>query len=284
MTHEGHFTSADGLDFFERRWDSESAGAHLILLHGYAEHSGRYAGVAAALNGIGVTVHTYDQRGHGRSAGKRGYVGNFDLLVSDLEVFIRRIRPQAEGRPLFLMGHSMGGLVLAAYAVSRGQGGIRPAGLIFSSPFLAIKEDVSSILIALARVLSTLTPWLPVARVNASGVSRDPEIVRAYETDPLVYQGPIRARTGAEFNAAIQRVRGRFDAITDPVFILHGSSDSLVPAAGSRYLYENCGSADKTLRVVEGGYHELFNDLEKHSLLAELCQWVAGHCRTDSTT
>jgi acylglycerol lipase len=276
MPTEAHFSTRDELKFVARHWLPVAAPrADLVLLHGYGDHCGRYDHVAKALNAIGLAVYSYDQRGHGRSPGKRGYVRDFNELLSDLDAYLEYLRPSLDGRPLFLMGHSMGGMVLARYVQTR-----RPdvRGLVFSSPFLAIKDDVSPVLIALARILSTLTPWLPVAKVDSADLSRDPEVARASDADPLSYHGRLVARTGAEFNTAIALARADFNTITAPVYILHGTDDRLVPCQGSRLLYEGCGSADKTLTLYEGGYHELVNDLEKDKVIAGLCAWLDKRC------
>ncbi len=275
-TTEGKFRTRDGLELFSREWAPEGAPrANLILLHGYGEHSGRYEHVGKALNGIGLLVYTYDQRGFGRSPGKRGYIRRFDELLSDLDAYVEHLRPQLADRPLFLMGHSMGGMVLARYMQTR-KPDVR--GLVFSSPLLAVKKDISPILISLARVLSALTPWLPVAKVDSADLSRDPEVARIVDADPLDYHGSMLARTGAELNAAIALARAGFKAITAPAYIIHGTDDRLVPCEGSRLLYEDCGSADKTLKLYEGGYHELVNDIEKDKVIADLCAWLEQHC------
>lgn len=272
MNHEGIFKSHDGLDFFERHWQADGdARADLVLLHGYCEHSGRYAHVAGALNGIGINVHAYDQRGHGRSAGQRGYIRRFDDLLDDLDHFIGHIGSRLGNAPLFMMGHSMGGLVLVHYVATR-KPDVR--GLVFSSPFLAINDDVSPVVIALAGVLGNVTPWLPVARLDSAGIARDPDVVRAYDTDPLIHHGKILARTGHQLNTAIARAQTLFEAVAAPVYIIHGTDDPLVPAEGSRLLYERCRSEDKMYHPRDGGYHELLNDYEKESVLAELCDWL----------
>jgi alpha-beta hydrolase superfamily lysophospholipase len=160
---------------------------------------------------------------------------------------------------------------MARYIQTRG---MDARGLVFSSPFLQVSDDVSRVLIALAGVLGRLTPWLPVASVDSSGASRIPEVVKAYDDDPLVFHGKILARTGAQLNAAISRARANFGAITGPVYIIHGGADRLVPAGGSKLLYERCRSEDKQCKVYEGGYHELLNDVEGEMVMAELCAWL----------
>ena len=286
MNYEGSFKSRDGLDFYERRWEPQgTARAELVLLHGFGEHCSRYAHVGEAFNRAGIAVHTYDQRGFGHSPGKRGYVHDFDVLLKDLDTYLEHVRPRLEGKTWFFMGHSMGGLLLARYAETRNPEAAsdRPAadvtaarGLVFSSPFLAFTDDVPAILWSLAGILGTITPWLPVRGVDNTGLSRDPKVIEAASNDPLSFNGRVRARTGAQFQAAITKARAHFKAVTSPVYIIHGADDKIVPSAGSRLLYERCRSQDKTFKIYEGGYHELWNDLEKDVVLAEIVDWIAA--------
>ncbi|MBN2308303.1 MAG: lysophospholipase [Candidatus Hydrogenedentes bacterium] len=273
MTDDGFFNS-HGAQLYERHWlPASPPRAHVVFIHGYGDYCERHAPLAAALNREGLAVHTYDQRGCGRSPGRRGQVPDFSLLVQDLAGYLAHIRPRVRDSALFLLGHSMGGLVLATHAAAAP---LATQGLIFSSPFLAFSEDLSPALIAVGRVLGVVAPWLPVVRTDCSGVSRDPEVVQAVSNDPGVYHGWIRAGTGAQFNAAIRRVRARFAAITQPLYIMHGSADEIVSSEGSRMLYDSCGSSDKCLRIHDGGYHELWNDLDRETVVAEMMDWIAA--------
>ena len=272
MDYEGQFKSRDGLDFYERRWDADDeARTNLVLIHGYGEHCSRYEHVAKAFNARGMTVHTYDQRGYGHSPGKRAYIHDFNQLLVDLETYLEHIGPRLEGKPWFMMGHSMGGLLLASYAETHT---VEARGLVFSSAFLAFADDVPAFLLVLAKLLGTLTPWLPVARVDNTGLSRDPAVIEAADNDPLAYHGMVRARTGAQFNVAITRACANFEAITAPAYIIHGTDDRVVGNSGSYLLHERCGSQDKTITIYEGGFHELWNDLEKDAVLAAIGDWI----------
>lgn len=274
MEYEGHFKSADGLKFYQRGWlPSGGARAHLVLIHGYGEHCSRYAYVGEALNRGGIAVHTYDQRGFGHSPGPRAYIDNFDVLLSDLDRYVALLTPTLDNKPRFFMGHSMGGLVLARYAETRQ---VEARGFIFSSAFLAFSDDIPKILLKLANVLGTLTPWLPVGGVDNTGLSRDPKVVEAADQDPLAFHGKVKARTGQQFQAAIDRAHADFPLVTTPVLVIHGSADKVVSPEGSRQLYERCGSQDKTLKLYEGGYHEVWNDLDKEVLFADIIRWIAA--------
>ena len=176
---------------FAREWQPHGPTAGgLVLVHGYAEHSGRYEALAAALNNLGIHVFAHDHRGHGRSPGPRGEIRDFPRLVADLHGQAGHAARVCAGKPLFLLGHSMGGLVALHYLASDT---CRVAGAILSSPLLALTEDVPAWKIRSAHWLGRFAPWLPVERLDASAISRDPDAVRTYETDPLIYHGAIRA-------------------------------------------------------------------------------------------
>jgi alpha-beta hydrolase superfamily lysophospholipase len=272
MDYEGSFKSSDGLDFYERGWepDGEVLG-RVVFIHGYGEHCSRYIDMGRVFSDAGFSVHTFDQRGYGHSPGKRAYIHDFNVLLSDMDAYLAHIRPRLSDKPWFLMGHSMGGLVLASYAETRT---LDARGLVFCSSFLAINPDVPPVLLRLANILGTLAPWLPVSGVDNRFLSRDPKIVEAADNDPLSNHGPVRARTGAQFNRAITRARENFHRISLPAYIIHGGDDRVVPNEGSRLLYEKCSSKDKTLKIYEGGYHELWNDLDKEAALAGICDWM----------
>jgi acylglycerol lipase len=272
MEHKGHFRSQDGLDLFERRWmpDTDTK-TNLILLHGYGEHCSRYGYVASQLNEAGIAVLSFDQRGFGQSPGKRGYIRRFDVLLRDVDDYLAHIRPRIEGRPWFIMGHSMGGLLLTRYVETRT---VDAAGIVLTDPLLAFSDDVPGFLFPLAQLLGALTPWLPVSSVNNSFLARDPKVVAAADTDPLGFHGRVVARSGAEMYTAVNRAYAAFEAITLPIYIIHGSDDRIVPPKGSKLLYEQCRSTDKTFTLHEGGYHEIWNDLDKDIVIAGIRDWI----------
>jgi len=272
MEHEGRFRARDGQEFYERRWGAEGGGpTHLVVVHGYGEHCSRYAEVAQRLNANGITVHTYDQRGFGRSPGKRAAIGDIENLLCDLDDYLEFVRPRFDGKPWFLMGHSLGGLVLTRYLETRT---VDARGAVFCSPFLAFSDDVPEWLLSLANVLGTLVPWLPVGGVDNSGLSRDPAAVEAADKDPLSYHGWVRAGTGRQFQRAITQACAEFQAISLPAYIIHGTADRVVSKEGSVLLHDGIQSTDKALEMVEGGYHELWNDLDKTAVIDGIGEWI----------
>ena len=253
-------------------WKPEgSARAHVLIVHGYAEHGGRYADFAATLAGLGFHVHSFDHAGHGKSPGKRGYVASFEALVTELTAQVEKMVADAGGQSCFLFAHSMGGLIATNY-LTRGGDGL--TGAVISSPLLAVPEGVSPVLLRLAGFLGRWLPWLPVDRLDSASISRVPEAVAAYDADPLVYHGPVLARTGAQLTAAIAETAARFSAVTLPLLVLHGTDDGLAPISGSRRLVAEAGSEDVSSFFQEGGYHELLNDVGSEAVVQHVAAWL----------
>lgn len=271
----GTLTTQDSCHLFTQRWTVDTPRAAVALVHGYAEHSGRYAHVAHHLNAHGISVYTYDQRGFGRSEGRRAYVTSFDELLDDLAHFLDHTRRHVPDVPLFLFGHSMGGAVCALYAIERSQDF---RGLVLSSPAVEVNTDIAPFLRKLARWLGRLVPTLPTVHTPDDAISRDPEVVADAKADPLNYHGRVLARTGAAIIDAARRIQARMEAITCPLLIFHGTADKLTDPHASRMLYARARSDDKTLQLYEGLYHETFNEPEKEQVLDDVAAWITARC------
>jgi acylglycerol lipase len=271
MTHvDGRFSGAGGVDLFWQAWTPADPRAVVVIAHGAGEHSGRYEHVARRLVDAGYAVYALDHRGHGRSAGRRALVDRMDQAIADVRTLVGRAASENPGRPLFLLGHSMGGTISIAFA-ARHQDEL--AGLALSGP-VAVLEAASPALRVVASVLSTLTPNLGVFGVDPSLVSRDPEVVRAYREDPLVFHGKLPARTVAELAAAVGRFPAEVPQIRLPLLVMHGTKDALAPVAGATMVHERAASTDKTLRLYEGLYHEILNEPERQTVLGDLLSWL----------
>ncbi|GMU91079.1 MAG: lysophospholipase [Candidatus Hydrogenedentota bacterium] len=260
-----------GVHLNARRWKVENAKATVVITHGYGHHGSSFAEAAERLNAAGLSVFAWDQRGHGKSEGERGYIESFDHTIGDLGAFLLRIRDRVVGKPLFLMGHSLGCLAVALYCIDD-EPDVR--GIIMSSGLLKIPDHVPKVLQKVAGVLGEFTPKLPVQRVNVEATSRDPAAVQTLRDDPLRYGGWMHARSGAEIAKAVARLQDSMDRLSHPMLIMHGSDDRLTDSEGSRELYARARATDKTLRIFEGGYHELYNDLDKERFYRELIEWV----------
>ncbi|MFQ5952948.1 MAG: alpha/beta hydrolase, partial [Candidatus Omnitrophota bacterium] len=267
MQHnEETFKTTDCLDIFAQWWrPGAEPKAVVVIVHGYAEHSSRYTHVAEYLIRHGYAVYAFDLRGHGRSEGTRAFVRSFDDYLADLACFLTRVNKREQGKPIFLLGHSMGGTIVTLFAVTR-QSDVR--GLILSGTLLKTPEDISSLSLYFSRIASYIFPKLPVIKkVDSRLISRDPRVVARYENDPLVYRGNMLAGEAAQINRAINLIRIRMESISLPLLILHGTADGLVDVEGSKELYNRAGSADKTLKLYESFYHEVLNEPDKERVL-----------------
>lgn len=274
------FRTHDGLSLVARHWLPKTPPrASLLLIHGYAEHCGRYDHVAETFVDEGVAVHAYDQRGHGRSEGRQAYVDQFEHYLTDLDAFRLHVAPPSEV-PLFIFGHSMGGLVALLYTLNR-----RPdlRGLILSAPAIEINSDLAPFLRRGAQVLGRLLPTLPTVRSPEGAISRDPAVVEAAQNDPLNYHGRTLARTGAELLRAGNEAQQCLHELATPFLVLHGTADPLASPSWSRQLYQRAAATDKTLKLYDGLYHETFNEPERAEVLGDIRTWLAERLPTDQT-
>ena len=267
-------TTGDGVELPVYRW--RAAGmrcATVALIHGLAEHAGRYAALAQHLNANGIELIAIDLRGHGLAPGERAWVERFDQYLLDADALVTEAA-RNDG-PLFLMGHSMGGAIAALHAIEKHAGhGRRLNGLILSSPALAPGHDVPRWMLAMSQRISRIWPRFPAMKIDAKLLSRDHEIVEANQNDPLVHHGAIPARTGAELLLAMQRIEEGRASLRMPLLVWHGTADKLTEPEGSRDFGEHAGSFDKTLTLYEGSYHETMNDLDRERVIASLVGWI----------
>jgi len=269
-------SSTDGLKLFTRRWTPDRPTvAHLFLVHGVHEHSGRYAYAASHLMQHGVEVHALDLRGHGQSDGPRATVNSFAEYSDDVALALMPVLESAGDVPVFLMGHSMGGLVVSRMVADHGVGEL--AGVILSSPALAV--DAPAPLRALAPVIARWLPRLRVTPLDLSRLSHDPKVERAYREDPLCTKSGVRAALGYEIIRSIEHVRQHVDAFTAPLYAFHGTADELTNPEGSQWIIEHAPSPDKTLKLYEGFYHETLNELGRDTVLTDLTAWILERSR-----
>ena len=278
MSHytTGQFPSTDGTQLMYRAWSPASPPRAVVaLVHGWSDHAGRYEGLANTLTEAGMTVYAMDLRGHGLSDGQRGHVNRFEAFRQDVYSFLRTLRHQyPAGPPLFLLGHSLGGLITMDYAIHFPDEPLQ--GVIASSPLLS-QPSVSPVMVGLLRVLARLAPRLGVnPGTDADTLSRDPAVVAAYLADPLVHQ-KATPRFALEIETAQQFVLSHADGLQHPFLLLYGSEDRLVPPHITRDSFGNVGAANKTRHEYDGGYHELFNDIIKDDVIADLREWLEAH-------
>ena len=270
----GLFNAADGTALFEQTWQPRRVSGMVAVVHGIAEHSGRYARLAEDLGAAGYAVTALDLRGHGRSEGLPAYVCSFDTYLDDLALFLERARGRCAGQPLFLLGHSMGGQIAALYAIER-----QPelAGLVLSGPSVRTGLTEPRALWGLVRALNVVAPRMPLLKLQATGLSHDETVVQGYVQDPLVYHGGLRVATLLAFRDASQRIQAGVERLSLPLLVLHGGSDPIVDPEGSRELVARAGTSDKTLHIYEGLLHEVLNESERERVVADLVAWLDAH-------
>ena len=272
---EGSFQGA-GLRLFRRSWLCAESSRVLVVVHGFAEHSGRYEELGAWLASRGCAVHALDHRGHGRSQGARNFVSAFGEYLDDLDCFLEIVRSEHPDLPLTLVGHSMGGLVVTAFVRER-----KPelVGVVTSGAALELGLAMKGPKMWLARVLALIAPRLLIdAGLPPDGLSRDPEVIRRYEADPLV-DTRTTSRLAVEMMRGIRRTAAGGAEIEIPMLLLHGGDDPLCSARGSEAFFASLPAGAKPpsqLVIYPGLRHEIFNEPEKEQVFEDLLGWVVA--------
>jgi len=276
MKHqEGFFRGVRDANIYFQCWLPEKEPkAVLLTVHGLAEHSGRYLNVVNHFVPPGYAVYGIDHLGHGKSDGTRVYVERFDDYTNTLKVYFDMIHRWQPDKPIFLVGHSMGGLISAVYLLDHQT---ELAGAVLSGPVVKVPSNITPVLLLMGNILSALIPRFGLLGLDADGVSRDPAVVKAYVSDPLVHTGKTTARLSSEMVKAMQLVNSQAGKITLPVMIVQGSADKLVDPAGAQMLYDAVSSADKKIRIYDGFYHEVFNEPEHDKVLRDVEIWLEAH-------
>lgn len=261
-----------GVRLFTRAWTPAQPIASVLIVHGVGEHSGRYERLAGELTQAGFAVFAYDHRGHGRSEGQRGHIDRFTDYLDDLDRAVAWARGRGP-RPLFLIGHSLGGLIVL-HAAAR-----TPAladGLVLSSPACGLAVHVPAWKHAVAMLANVIWPTLAMrrTRVDSAYLSHDPAIGRAYLADPLVHFF-ITARGYAEVLTRLRRAAEAAAAsVRLPALVFQAGDDHLVDAQATRAMFNALGSADKQLVWLEGWYHEVFNEAERARMIGQVLAWL----------
>jgi len=269
---EGSFEGVSGLNIFTRSWrpEGEPRGV-VVIVPGFNSHSGQYLWVGEQFAARGLAAYALDLRGRGRSDGERFYVEKIEDYVDDVATFVRMAKSENPGLPVFVLGHSAGGVVSCVYTLDH-QSEID--GLICES--FAYELPVPDLVLSFLKGLSHITPHTHVFGLKNKDFSRDPQVVESMNIDPLIMGESQPAQTAAVMINADNRLREEFPLINLPLLILHGTEDKATKPSGSQHFYEQAGSTDKTLKLYEGHFHDLLNDIDKEVVMADITGWIAA--------
>jgi alpha-beta hydrolase superfamily lysophospholipase len=273
MNHFEWNWSQEGEEFYAQGWSPANVKAVVCLVHGFAEHSGRFAHVAERLGKDGYAVLAFDQFGHGRTTGPRGYSPSLDASLDSIGILLTEAEKRFPRLPKFLYGHSMGGNMVLNYILRR-----KPKinGAVATAPWLKLGFDPPAIKLMLAKVMKNIYPkWPEKADLDTNAISRDKEEVRKYENDPLVHN---TARAGTFFdtyNAGLWAIDHAAE-LTIPVIILHGTDDKLISHSGSEQFAAKAPPALLTFKSLPGYYHEIHNEpaADREKVFVEIVTWL----------
>ena len=259
----------DGIDLHLMNWPAEASSSRLIIVHGYAEHCGRYQHFARFLNKHGIDVQSYDQRGFGRSPGEPGRIEDFDLLVDDLDTVVRHYD---DGRPFFLMAHSMGATVALHWLLRTPR--LTPRGLILSSPAVSIITGLPKLIENLSLRLARVLPSLPTKPVDRAALSHDPGVKETVDQDEFAFSGRVPLGTAVAMITAGREAVAQANRLTLPTLIIVGTGDTIAAASGGCAIYARAESTDKTLAVYHGMYHETLHEVNRHHVYDGILSWI----------
>jgi len=268
--NESSFEGVGGLKIFTRSWQPEGAPrAVLVIVPGFNSHSGQYLWTAEQFAANGLAVYALDLRGRGRSEGERFYVEKMEDYTDDVQTLVTQAKSENPGLPVYLLGHSAGGVISCNYVLDR------PAevdGLICES--FAYELPVPDIVLSFLKGLSYITHHTHVFSLNNKDFSRDPAVVESMNDDILIKGESQPAQTAKVLIDGARRLTDEFQNMTLPVLILHGTEDHATKPSGSQHFYEKAGSTDKTLKLYEGHFHDLLNDVDKEVVMADIQNWL----------
>ncbi|HVQ16237.1 MAG TPA: lysophospholipase [Vicinamibacterales bacterium] len=275
-TSEGRFDGVGGFRIFYRSWRPYGGARGIaVLVHGFNSHSGYYTWIASQLAATGLAVYALDHRGRGRSEGERYYVETVDDYVTDLATFVQLATSENPGLPVFMLGHSAGGVISCVYALEHQD---QLAGLICES--FAFKVPAPDFALSILKGLSHIAPHAHVFKLKNADFSRDPDVVQYMNADPLIHNEVQPTQTVAAMVRADERLERELGSITIPLFIIHGTHDRATRPSGSQQFYDTAGSSDKTLKLYEGYVHDLLNDLGREAVMADIERWIDARVTT----
>lgn len=264
------FDANDGHKIFYRNWKlSVIPKAVVIIIHGFNSHSGYYQWTAGQLTGGGYEVYAIDLRGRGKSDGERFYINDYNDVIEDIDLLVSIAKNAHPGMPLFILGHSAGGVFSCIYMLEHQD---RVNGFICES--FAYQIPAPEFALAVLKGISHLAPHAHVLKLKNEDFSRDAAVVDFMNNDPLIAHEVQPTRTVQQMVLADERLKKEFSQIVVPVFIIHGTADKATKPEGSKFFFDHVGSKDKTLKLYEEHYHDLLNDLDKEIVIKDMLEWL----------
>jgi acylglycerol lipase len=272
MANEQDITSKDGTKLHVRTWLPVGVPrAVVVLVHGLKAHSGLYEWPATHLANAGFAVYALDLRGHGKSGGDRLYAASMSEYIDDVRAVVK-LAKMSQTAPIFMLGHSAGGVIACAYALEDQRD---LAGLICES--FALEVPASRVTLSLLKGIARIAPHLGVFKLKNEDFSRDPAFVERMKNDPLIPSAGYPAQTIAELARADERLHTELARITIPVLVVHGTEDHVTKPSGSKLFGKIAGSQDKTLSLYQGHFHDLLNDVGKERVFGDMLDWLNAH-------
>ncbi|RFS20476.1 lysophospholipase [Chitinophaga silvatica] len=264
------FITEDGTKVFYRNWKSLNEPKGLVVIaHGFNSHSGYYQWAAEQLTSQGYEVYALDFPGRGKSDGERYYIAEYNVWISDLDKLIDIAQAAQPGLPTFLLGHSAGGVMSTVYSLEHQE---KLNGFICES--FAFQVPAPDFAIAVLKGLSHIFPHAHVLKLKNEDFSRNPDVVDFMNNDPLIAHEVQPTKTVEQLALADERIKSEVATINLPLLILHGTADKATKPEGSKYFYDNASSDDKTIKLYEGHYHDLLNDVDKEVVMNDIIEWL----------
>ena len=270
---EGYFLEHNQSIYYQCWLPESPPRAILLIIHGLNEHSGRYQHLAEYFTGAGFGVYGFDLIGHGKSDGTRSFVRNFATFTNPILTILDLITEQHPDLPIYLTGHSLGGLIGAKFLIDHQD---KISGAILSGSLVSVPEYVSDLTIKIGTIISKIIPKFRLIGIDKSGLSRDPQVVANYINDPLVYNGKSTARISSVINDGISYVEEKGSTISSPILILHGGQDRICDPSWSTYLHNLVSSQQNQLIIYDELFHEIYNEPEQETVFKDVLNWLNG--------
>lgn len=273
---ENSFTTPDGIRIHTGYYPPATDSNRVVLIvHGLSEHFGRYRHVADHLTSAGYHVYGIDHRGHGQSDGERIHVDSHTQFINDLKIYVNRIQANLPNADFFMLGHSMGSVICLQFVLENPD---IAKGLVVTGTATDVASGVPTLLRTVGNIVSRIYSKAPISAPDGNSVlTRDPEMLKQAEADPLFYKGWTKASIAKYILDTGEMIQGRASDIKLPILIMHGESDELTPISGSHYMYEHVGSEDKTLKTYPEMFHEILNEIGREEVMADVTAWLDAH-------